>query len=77
MRYNKIFKRAKFEESFNAKVGGLLGYLNFQKLSEDFEISILGDSFMMKQELVTRLEQLYLKQKQEEYEALGIKVELL
>lgn len=44
---------------------------------KDFDISILSDKSMTKEELITVLEQFYPKEKQEQYGVLGIRIELL
>lgn len=64
-------------ESFDAKVVGLLRYNSFDDLFEDFDISILADSSMTKQELLGVLSEFYTPEKQAEYGVLGIRIELL
>ena len=64
-------------EKFKAEVIGLLRYNSFNDLFEDFDISILADKSMTKQELLDVLEQFYTKEKQEQYGVLGIRIELL
>ena len=44
---------------------------------KDFDISILSDKSMTKEELIDVLEQFYTKEKQEQYGVLGIRIELL
>ena len=44
---------------------------------KDFDISILSDKSMTKEELIGVLEQFYTKEKQEHYGVLGIRIELL
>ena len=44
---------------------------------KDYDISILADKSMTKEELITVLEQFYTKEKQEMYGVLGIKIELI
>jgi len=43
---------------------------------KDFDISLLADKSLTKEELLQDLEKFYPKEKQEKYGVLGIKVEL-
>ena len=43
---------------------------------KDFDISILSDKSMTKEELIGVLEQFYTKEKQKQYGVLGIRIEL-
>ena len=73
----KFLKEPELNESFGAKVVGLLRYNSFEDMFNDFDISILSDKSMTKNELITVLEQFYTKEKQEQYGVLGIRIELL
>ena len=73
----KILKEPELNESFNAKVIGLLRYNTFEDMFKDFDISVLSDSSMTKEELIDVLEQFYTKEKQKQYGVLGIRIELL
>ena len=73
----KFLKEPELNESFNAKVIGLLRYNSFEDMFKDFDISILSDKSMTKEELISVLEQFYTKEKQEKYGVLGIRIELL
>ncbi len=73
----KFFKEPELNESFNAKVVGLLRYNSFEEMFKDFDISILSDEAMTKDELISVLEQFYTKEKQEKYGVLGIRIELI
>ena len=64
-------------EFLNVKVVGLLRYNTFEEMFRDFDISILSDKSMTKEELIGVLEQFYTKEKQEQYGVLGIRIELL
>ena len=44
---------------------------------KDFDISVLSDKSMTKDELISVLEKFYTKEKQEKYGVLGIRIELL
>ena len=70
-------KEPDLNESFNAKVTGLLRYNSFEDMFKDFDISILSDKSMTKEELIGVLEQFYTKEKQEQYGVLGIRIELV
>ena len=73
----KFLKEPALNESFNAKVVGLLRYNSFEEMFKDFDISILSDDSMTKDELISVLEQFYTKEKQEKYGVLGIRIELI
>ena len=73
----KFLKEPELNEAFYAKVVGLLRYSSFEEMFKDFDISILSDKSMTKEELIYVLEQFYPKEKQEQYGVLGIRIELL
>ena len=73
----KFLKEPNLDESFNAKVIGLLRYNTLEDIFKDFDISILADQSMTKGELLKVLEKFYSKDKQEEYGVLGIRIELI
>ena len=73
----KFLKEPELKESFNAKVIGLLRYNSFDDMFKDFDISILSDKSMTKEELLGVLEQFYTKEKQKRYGVLGIRIELI
>ena len=73
----KFLKEPELSETFNAKVIGLLRYNSFEEMFKDFDISILSDKSMTKEELIKVLEQFYTKEKQEQYGVLGIRIELI
>ena len=64
------------DEKFKAKVVGLLRYNSFANLFEDFDISILADSSMTKQELLEVLGEFYSEEKQAEFGVIGIRIKL-
>lgn len=64
-------------ESLEAKVIGLLRYGSFEDLFSDFDISILADASMTKQELLEVLNGFYTLEKQVELGVVGIRVEVL
>lgn len=65
------------DEKFKAKVIGLLRYNSFAELFEDFDISILADSSMTKQELLNVLGEFYSEEKQAEFGVIGIRIKLI
>lgn len=63
----KFLKEPDLNESFEAQVIGLLRYNSFEEMFKDYDISILSDKSMTKEELISVLEQFYTKEKQEKY----------
>lgn len=73
----KFLKEPDLNESFEAQVIGLLRYNSFEEMVKDYDISILSDKSMTKEELISVLEPFYTKEKQEKYGVLGIRIELI
>ena len=73
----KFLKEPYLNESFEAQFIGLLRYNSFEEMFKDYDISILSDKSMTKEELISVLEQFYTKEKQEKYGVLGIRIELI
>lgn len=73
----KFLKEPMLDEELIVKVIGLLKYNNFKNMFNDFDISILADESMIKDELINVLEKFYSKEKQLQYGVLGIRFELL
>ena len=71
-----FLKEPDLKDSFNTDVTDLLRYNSFEDMFKDFDISILSDKSMSKEELISELEQFYTKEQQEQYGVLGIKIEL-
>src|SRR5574344_1643506 len=69
----KFLKEPELNETINAKVTGLLRYYSFDTMFKDFDIDILSDKSMTKEQLKNVLEQFYTKEKQEQYGVLGIR----
>lgn len=69
-------KEPEMEETLEATVVGLLSYESFKKLFEDFDVSLLADRSMTKEELLEVLEEFYTMERQEEVGVLGIRIEL-
>jgi len=72
----KFLKEPDLNEYFYAEVIGLLRYNNFEDMFKDFDISMLADKSMTKEELLNALETFYTKEKQEKYGVLGIRLKL-
>ncbi len=72
-----FLKEPDLNESFKAKVTGLLRYNSFEDMFIDFDTSILSDKSMTKKDLINVLEQFYTKEKQKQYGVLGIRIELI
>ena len=64
-------------QSFSAKVIGLLRYYNFADMLNDIDISLLADKSFTKEGLISVLEEFYTKEKQNEYGILGIRIKIL
>ena len=64
-------------DKLKAEVIGLLRYNSFKDLFEDFDISILADASMTKEELLGALSEFYTLEMQAEYGVLGIRLRLL
>ena len=67
---------AQTNEEFEVKVVGLLHYETFDELFKDYDIEMLADKSMTKEELKNELEKFYPIEKQKQYSVLGIRVEL-
>ena len=59
------------------KVIGILRYNTFKDLFKDFDIEMLADKSMTKQELLNVLEEFYTPEKQEQYGVVGIRIEII
>lgn len=64
-------------DSVQAEVIGLLRYKTFDELFKDFDISMLADKSMTKQELLDVLSEFYTPKKQSEYGVIGIRLRML
>lgn len=64
-------------DKLKAEVIGLLRYNSFKDLFEDFDISILADASMTKEELLNVLSEFYTPEKQAEYGVVGIRLKML
>ena len=73
----RFLKEPELQESFDVFVVDLYRYNSFEEMFKDFDISILSDKSMTKDELINDLEKFYTKEKQDKYGVLGIKIELV
>ncbi len=64
-------------EIIGARVTGVLRYRTFEDLFRDFDVSILADRTMTKEELQKTLEGFYDKEKQLSFGVIGIRFEVL
>lgn len=65
------------DEKFKAKVIGFLRYQSFEELFKDFDISILADQSVTKQEVLDVFSEFYIPEKQAQFGVLGIRIELI
>ena len=72
----KFLKEPDLDESFEAKVIGLIRYDSFKDMFEDFDISLLADKTITKDELENVLNEFYTKDLQKQYGVLGIRIEI-
>ena len=56
---------------------GILRYKTFAELFEDFDISVLADDSMTKDELLGILGEFYTPEKQKEFGVVGIRIKVL
>lgn len=68
-------KEPELKTTMKVKVIGLLRYNLFEELFEDFDIEIMADKSMTKQELLNVLEEFYTLEKQKQYGVVGIRIE--
>ena len=68
-------KEPELETTMRVKVIVLLRYNTFEELFEDFDIEMLADKSMTKQELLNVLEEFYTPKKQKQYGVVGIHIE--
>lgn len=73
----KFLKEPDLEDAFDAKVVGLLRYNSFEDMLKDYDISVLADASMTKDELISVLNKFYTKEEQQKYGVLGIRIELI
>ena len=64
-------------EKLSVKVVELLKYASFEELFKDYDIEVLADKNMTKNELLEELRKFYSEEKQKEYGVVGIEFELV
>ena len=64
-------------ESLKTEVIGILRYKTFAELFEDFDISVLADDSMTKEELLEILSEFYTPERQKEFGVVGIRIKVL
>lgn len=72
----EFLKEPEKKEKLETKVIGLLNYSSFNDLFSDFDIGILSDKSMTKEELLNVLQEFYTIEKQKKYGVIGIRVKL-
>ena len=73
----KFIKEPELNEHFECKVVDLLKFDSFEELFKNYEIELLADKSMTKEDLINVLEEFYPKEKQKQFGVVGIKVELI
>lgn len=68
-------KEPELEITMKVKVVGLLRYNTFEELFKDFDIAVMADKSMKKQELLNVLEEFYTPEQQKQYGVIGIRIE--
>ena len=68
-------KEPELTTSMEVKVIGLLRYDTFEDLFKDFDIEIMADKLVTKQELLDILNEFYTKDEQSKYGVIGIRIE--
>ena len=71
-----FYKEPKLNDKIKTKVIELLRYNSFKELFDDYNISVLADKSMTKEELIKTLEEFYPKDEQNKYGVIGIRIEL-
>lgn len=71
-----FFKYEDMNEFFKAKVIDLLKYNSFEELINAYDIEILADKSMTKDELLKVFNEFYTKEEQNKYGIVGIKIEI-
>ena len=73
----KFTKYPELDDSFKVRVIDLLKYDSLEELMNDYNIELLADKSMSKEELLKVFEEFYTKEEQAKYGVLGIKIELI
>ena len=71
-----VFKKEpELTTSMEVKVIGLLRYNTFEDLFKDFDIKIMADELVTKEELLNVIDSFYTKDEQSKYGVIGIRIE--
>ena len=68
-------KEPELKITMKVRVIGLIRYNTFEQLIDDFDIKILADKSMTKQELLDVLGEFYTHEQQEQYGVIGIRID--
>lgn len=71
----EFLKLPDLNDKLKVKVCGLLRYNSFSNLFKDFDINILADKSMSKEQLLDVLQEFYTPEEQKKYGVLGIRIE--
>jgi ASC-1-like (ASCH) protein len=77
IRIGDIIEFSDGKNKMQVKVVGLLRYDTFRTLFKDFDISILSDTSMSKEEMLDVMEEFYPIEKQRDLGVIGIRIELI
>jgi len=77
IRIGDIIEFSDGKNKMQVKVVGLLLYDTFKTLFKDFDISILSDASMSKEEMLNVMEEFFPTKKQKELGIIGIRIELM
>ena len=72
----RFSKYENLDESFEVKVIDLLKYNSFEELINNYNIELLADKSMTKEELLEVFNEFYTKEEQDKYGVVGIKIEI-
>lgn len=72
----RFLKLSNINEYFEVTVVDLLKFKSFEDLINNYDISLLSDKSMTKEELINVLKNFYTKQEEKEYGVLGIVFEI-
>ena len=73
----EFFKLPDLQDSFKVKVVGLLRYNSLKDMLKDFDVAVLADKSMTKEELTEVFNEIYTKEDQEKYGVLGISIDFI
>lgn len=77
IRIGDIIEFSDGKNKMQVRVLGLLHYDTFENLFEDFDVSMLSDASMSKEEMLNIMEEFYPIEKQKKLGVIGIRIELI